>query len=199
MLCTATTVAEARALAAAGVDAIIAQGWEAGGHRGAFAVTPDDAGIGTLALVPQIADAVPLPVIAAGGIADGRGIAAALALGAEGVQIGTAFILCPEAGPKPAHRAAVAAGTDASTRLSRAVSGRPARAHRNRYIDAMAAETGALPEYPLMYPSATRSPPPATRTSNSCSTARPPPWPAPSPPPTSSPASWPTPPASLPA
>jgi nitronate monooxygenase len=151
VLCSATTVAEARALAAAGVDAIIAQGWEAGGHRGSFTVAADDAGIGTLALVPQVVDAVAVPVIAAGGIADGRGIAAALALGAAGVQIGTAFILCPEADPKPAHRAAVAAGFDASTRLSRAVSGRPARAHRTRYIDAMATETAPLPEFPLMY------------------------------------------------
>lgn len=149
---TATTVAEARALEAAGADAVIAQGWEAGGHRGAFEVTRDDAGTGTLALVPQVADAVSVPVIAAGGIADGRGVAAALALGAAGVQLGTAFIRCPESAAPAAHRAAVAAGTDASTRLSRAVSGRPARAHRNRYIDAMAAETGALPEYPLMYP-----------------------------------------------
>jgi nitronate monooxygenase len=151
VLCTATTVAEAIELEQVGVDAVIAQGWEAGGHRGAFAVTPDDAGVGTLALVPQIADAVAVPVIAAGGIADGRGIAAAFALGAAGVQLGTAFIRCPESSAPPAHRAAVAAGTAASTRLSRAVSGRPARAHRNRYIDTLAAETGALPEYPLMY------------------------------------------------
>jgi nitronate monooxygenase len=90
-------------------------------------------------------------VIAAGGIADGRGIAASFALGAAGVQLGTAFIRCPETSAGAAHRAAVAAGTDVSARLSLAVSGRPARAHRNRYIDAMAAETGPLPEYPLMY------------------------------------------------
>lgn len=151
VLSTATTVGEARALVAAGVDAVIAQGWEAGGHRGAFAVGADDEGVGTLALVPQVADAVPVPVIAAGGIADGRGLAAAFALGADGAQLGTAFILCPEAGANSAHRAAVAAGTDDSTRLSRAVSGRPARAHRTRYVDAMAAETSALPEFPLMY------------------------------------------------
>ncbi|HRO12419.1 nitronate monooxygenase family protein [Amaricoccus sp.] len=152
VLSTATTVAEARALESAGVDAVIAQGWEAGGHRGAFPVTADDAGVGTLALVPQVADAVSVPVIAAGGIGDGRGVAAAFALGAAGVQLGTAFIRCPESSARPAHRAAVEAGRDDSTRLSRAVSGRPARAHRNRYVDAMAAETGALPEYPLMYP-----------------------------------------------
>jgi nitronate monooxygenase len=152
VISTATTVAEARALERAGVDAVIAQGWEAGGHRGAFEVTADDIGVGTLALVPQIADAVSVPVIAAGGIGDGRGVAAAFALGAAGVQLVTAFIRCPESAAREAHRGAVAGGTDASTRLSRAVSGRPARAQRNRYVDAMAAETGALPEYPLMYP-----------------------------------------------
>jgi nitronate monooxygenase len=152
VISTATTVAEAKALEQGGVDAVIAQGWEAGGHRGAFGVTADDEGVGTLALVPQVADAVSVPVIAAGGIGDGRGVAAAFALGAAGVQLGTAFIRCPESAARAAHRGAVAAGTDASTRLSRAVSGRPARAHRNRYVDAMAAETGALPEYPLMYP-----------------------------------------------
>jgi nitronate monooxygenase len=152
ILCSATTVAEARALEAEGCDAIIAQGWEAGGHRGAFAVGADDEGCGLVALVPQVADAVSVPVIAAGGIADGRGIAAAFALGAAGVQIGTAFIRCPESAASNAHRAAVAAATDASTRLTRAHSGRPARSHRTRYIDAMAAETGDLPHFPLMYP-----------------------------------------------
>jgi nitronate monooxygenase len=152
ILCTATSVAEARILEAEGVDAIIAQGWEAGGHRGAFAVGADDAGCGLVALVPQIADAVSVPVIAAGGIADGRGIAAAFALGAAGVQIGTAFIRCPESAAPEVHRAAVAAATDASTRLTRAYSGRPARGHRTRYIDAMAAETADLPHFPLMYP-----------------------------------------------
>jgi nitronate monooxygenase len=151
ILCSATTVAEARALAAAGVDAVIAQGWEAGGHRGAFAVGTDDEGCGLVALVPQICDAVSVPVIAAGGIADGRGIAAAFALGASGVQIGTAFIRCPESTASDAHRAAVAAAGDSSTRLTRAHSGRPARGHRTRYIDAMATETGELPYFPLMY------------------------------------------------
>ncbi|CAN5688202.1 nitronate monooxygenase family protein [soil metagenome] len=147
ILCTATTVAEARALEAAGIDAIIAQGWEAGGHRGAFDITADDAGIGLMALVPQVVDAVSLPVIAA----DDRGIAAALALGASCVQIGTAFIPCPESAAPEPHRAAIAAATGASSRLTRAVSGRPARAHRTRYIDALAAETGTLPAFPLMY------------------------------------------------
>ena len=91
-----TTVAEARALEAAGVDAVIAQGWEAGGHRGAFAIEPPDAGVGLMALVPAIVDAVSVPVIAAGGIADGRGLAAAFMLGADGAQLGTAFLAGPD-------------------------------------------------------------------------------------------------------
>jgi nitronate monooxygenase len=152
ILCSATSVAEALALEAAGIDAIIAQGWEAGGHRGTFAVGDDDEGTGLFALLPQVVDAVSVPVIAAGGIADGRGIAAAFALGASGVQIGTAFIACPESAAPEAHRAALAKATDTTTRLTRAHSGRPARAHRTRYIDAMAAETGDLPHFPLMYP-----------------------------------------------
>ena len=94
VLCSATTVAEARRLEQAGVDAIIAQGWEAGGHRGTFDASFEDFGVGTLALVPQVVDAVQRPVIAAGGIGDGRGIAAAFALGASGVQMGTAFLAC---------------------------------------------------------------------------------------------------------
>jgi nitronate monooxygenase len=151
VIASVTCVAEARACAAAGVDAVVAQGWEAGGHRGAFTIEGDDAGIGLIALVPQIVDAIEAPVIAAGGIADGRGIAAALALGASGVQMGTAFVPCPESAAGPAHRAAIAGATDTGTRLTRAVSGRPARAHRTRYVEAMAVETGALPAFPLMF------------------------------------------------
>src|SRR5689334_14801852 len=93
---TATTVAEAVALEEAGVDVVVAQGFEAGGHRGTFVWTPEHALVGTLALVPQVADAVRIPVVAAGGIMDGRGVAAALALGADGVQLGTAFIASDE-------------------------------------------------------------------------------------------------------
>ncbi len=151
LLCSATTVAEAESLAAAGVDAIIAQGWEAGGHRGAFDVSFEDFGVGTMALVPQIVDAVEVPVIAAGGIADGRGIAAAFALGASGVQMGTAFLSCPEAKVSEMHRNALRHASDQDTRLTRAFSGRPFRARNNRYIDAMAEHRGPLPAFPRMY------------------------------------------------
>jgi nitronate monooxygenase len=137
VLSSATTVAEARKLEAEGVDGVIAQGFEAGGHRGTF-TEGDGAGlIGTMALVPQVVDAVRVPVIAAGGIADGRGIAAAFALGASGVQIGTAFLGCPEAVVPTIHRDALRRATDEDTRLTRAFTGRPARALRNRLIDEM--------------------------------------------------------------
>jgi len=128
VLSSATTVAEARRLEAEGADAIIAQGLEAGGHRGTF-TEGDGAGlIGTMALVPQMVDAVGVPVIAAGGIADGRGIAAAFALGASGVQIGTAFLGCPEAAVPRVHRDALHGAADEDTRLTRVFTGRPARA-----------------------------------------------------------------------
>src|SRR5215470_3958894 len=137
VLSSATTVAEARKLEAEGVDGVIAQGLEAGGHRGTF-TEGDGAGlIGTMALVPQVVDAVRVPVIAAGGIADGRGIAAAFALGASGVQIGTAFLGCLEAVVPDLHRQALHDAADEDTRLTRAYTGRPARALRNRLIDEM--------------------------------------------------------------
>ncbi len=151
IFCSATTVAEARFLNESGVDAIIAQGWEAGGHRGTFETSFEDFGVGTMALVPQIVDAVDVPVIAAGGIADGRGIAAAFALGASGVQMGTAFLSCPEASISDDHRAALRQARDDDTRLTRAFSGRPARAKNNRYIEAMAEQRTALPDFPTMY------------------------------------------------
>ena len=150
ILSTATTVREAVRLAARGVDAVIAQGWEAGGHRGSFAVNAEDVGVGTLALVPQVVDAIDRPVIAAGGIADGRGIAAAFMLGASGVQLGTAFLSCPESGVSERHRRALAEASDEDTRLSRAFSGRPARTLKNRYVEAMAG-AGRLPDFPTMY------------------------------------------------
>ena len=138
ILSSATTVAEARSLEANGADVIIAQGFEAGGHRGSFSGSPGSGMVGTMALVPQIVDAVRVPVIAAGGIADGRGIAAAFALGASGVQMGTAFLGCPEATLSPLYRAQLRAATDDATELTRAFTGRAARAIRNRFIAEMA-------------------------------------------------------------
>jgi nitronate monooxygenase len=135
VIATATTVAEARQLEAAGIDAIIAQGSEAGGHRGTFTAPSGQAEIGTMALVPQIADAVSVPVIAAGGIMDGRGIAAALMLGASGVQMGTAFVPCPETGVNPAYVQRLLAATPGDAVLTDVVSGRPARLLRNRLVD----------------------------------------------------------------
>lgn len=143
---TATCVREAVALADAGVDAIVAQGAEAGGHQGSFLKEGDAAPVGTLALVPQVADAVDLPVLAAGGIADARGIAAALCLGAAGAQIGTAYLPCPEAGTSAAHREALLTADDEATELTRAFSGRAARGIRNRMLEALrGVETPAFP------------------------------------------------------
>lgn len=135
VLGTATTVEEAVALEERGVDVVIAQGAEAGGHRGSFLVAGDDGPVGTLALVPQVVDAVDAPVLAAGGIGDGRGLVAALALGAGGAQIGTAFLACPEAEIHPLHREALLAARAESTTITRAISGRPARAIRNRITE----------------------------------------------------------------
>ena len=135
VIATATTVEEARQLASAGVDAIIAQGSEAGGHRGTFAAPAGQAEIGTMALVPQIVDAVSVPVIAAGGIMDGRGIAAALILGASGVQMGTAFVPCPETAVNPAYVQRLLAAAPGDAVLTDVVSGRPARLLRNRLVN----------------------------------------------------------------
>ena len=131
---TATTVQEAIALVEAGVDAVIAQGSEAGGHRGTFATEFKAGAIGSMALIPQIADAVPVPVIASGGIMDGRGIAAALTLGASAAQMGTAFLTCKEAGIPAAYKEAILAATEEQTRLTAAFSGRPARGIENRLL-----------------------------------------------------------------
>ena len=135
IISSATTVAEARALEAAGCDAIVAQGTEAGGHRATF--TGVDIGMqpGLFALLPQIVDAVSVPVIAAGGVADGRTAAAAFMLGASAVQLGTAFLRCEEAEVRDAHRAALAAADDASTVVTDVISGRPCRYIRNEMID----------------------------------------------------------------
>lgn len=146
---TATTVREAQQLQAAGVDMIVAQGAEAGGHRGTFLSPADGALVGTLALVPQVVDAVSVPVIAAGGIADGRGIVAAFALGAEAVQMGTAFLVCEESGAHPAHKAAVLASTDESTRITTAFSGKPARGIQNEFMKQMEPHMDAIAPYPV--------------------------------------------------
>jgi nitronate monooxygenase len=145
---TATTVAEARWLEARGCDAIIAQGFEAGGHRGMFLGLDVSTQVGTLALVPQVVDAVRLPVIAAGGVADGRGVAAVLALGASAAQVGTAYLQCPEATVSPVHRAALAGAGDDATAVTNVFTGRPARAIVNRAVR----EVGPLadaPQFPI--------------------------------------------------
>jgi nitronate monooxygenase len=148
VLASATTVAEARVLAERGCDAIIAQGAEAGGHRGMFLSADLATQIGTMALVPQIVDAVTVPVIAAGGIADGRGIAAALMLGASGVQIGTAYLLCPEARISSLHRAALRSPAAAATALTNVLTGRPARGIVNRVIRELGPIAADAPPFP---------------------------------------------------
>ncbi len=132
---TATTVHEAKQLEAAGADAIVAQGAEAGAHRGTFTVPPAPALVGTIALVPQIVDAVRIPVVASGGIMDGRGVVAALALGASAVQMGTAFLTTDECGASAVYKQAVLDAADDSTSLTRAFSGRWARGIRNRFME----------------------------------------------------------------
>jgi nitronate monooxygenase len=139
ILSSATTVAEARLLEQRGVDAIIAQGTEAGGHRATFTGIDMSMQPGLFALLPQIVDAVRVPVIAAGGVANGRTAAAALMLGASAVQIGTAFLRCDEAEVRDAHRAALAAADDASTVVTDVISGRPCRYIRNELIDNLVA------------------------------------------------------------
>jgi len=146
VLGTATQVAEGLALQASGVDAVIAQGYEGGGHRGGFLGTPEGALIGTLALVPQLVDALSVPVIAAGGIADARGVAAAQALGASAVTVGTAFLLVDECPLSPAYRNALLAAGDADSTLTRAFSGRLARGLANRVTREL--EGSALPAFP---------------------------------------------------
>jgi nitronate monooxygenase len=151
VLCSATTRREALYLAERGVDAIIAQGAEAGGHRGMFLETDVATQIGTFALVQQIVGAVKLPVIAAGGIGDGRGIAAAFALGASGVQIGTAYLGCPEATVSALHRQALAE-PGRRTVIADVLSGRPARGILNRFIRELGPINPAHPAYPLATP-----------------------------------------------
>jgi nitronate monooxygenase len=149
ILSSATTVDEARWLEAHGADAIIAQGLEAGGHRGMF-LTEDVVGqVGTLALVPQIIRVVKTPVIAAGGIADAKGVAAALTLGAAGVQVGTAYLLCPEATTSAIHRAALKSEAARQTAVTNVFSGRPARGIVNRIVREIGPMSAAAPAFPL--------------------------------------------------
>ncbi len=154
ILASATTPTEARCLAARGVDAIIAQGAEAGGHRGVFAEDwrAGSGMIGTVALVPLIVDAVDLPVIAAGGIADGRGVAAAFALGAAAVQIGTAYLATPEAGISDLHRAAVLDARAEDIVVTNVISGRPARGVANRLVREMGPLSDDAPDFPRGVP-----------------------------------------------
>jgi nitronate monooxygenase len=144
---TATTVEEAIALEQAGVDAVVAQGSEAGAHRGTFIGSFEAAMVGTMALVPQAVDAVRVPVIASGGIMDGRGIAAAILLGASAVQMGTAFLVADECGVAESYKRAVVTARDDSTCITRAFSGRPARGIVNRAMREI--ERGAILPYPF--------------------------------------------------
>jgi nitronate monooxygenase len=149
VLSSATTVAEGRWLQAHGADAVIAQGLEAGGHRGMFLSDELSTQVGTLALVPQLVAALDVPVIAAGGIADAAGVRAAMALGAAGVQVGTAYLCCPEATTSAVHRAALMSEAAAHTALTRLFSGRPARGIVNRVMRELGPLNPAAPDFPL--------------------------------------------------
>ena len=149
ILSSATTVDEARYLEARGVDAVIAQGAEAGGHRGMFLTDDVNSQVGTFALVQQCVRAVKVPVIAAGGIADAAGVRAAIALGAAGVQVGTAYLFCPEATPNPLHRAALKTDAARHTAITNVFTGRPARAIVNRLIRDLTPMNFAAPAFPV--------------------------------------------------
>lgn len=149
VLSSATTVEEARWLEAHGCDAIIAMGYEAGGHRGMFLSDDLTTQIGTLALVPQVADAVKVPVIAAGGIGDARGVVAAFALGASAVQVGTAYLFCPEAKVSAAHRQALHSAQASDTALTNLFTGRPARGINTRIMRELGPMSPLAPAFPL--------------------------------------------------
>jgi len=149
IISSATTVEEARWLEAHGVDAIIAQGLEAGGHRGIFLSDDLTTQVGTFALLPQVVRVVKVPVIAAGGIADARGVSAATVLGAAGVQVGTAYLFCPEATISAVHRAALKSESASHTALTNLFTGRPARGIVNRIMKELGPISAAAPEFPL--------------------------------------------------
>ncbi|MCW5891158.1 MAG: nitronate monooxygenase [bacterium] len=154
-LASATNLGEAQTAVDAGVDAVIAQGFEAGGHRGVFDPSAPDACLGTLALTRLCVAALPVPVIAAGGIMDGAGIAAALAAGAAAAQLGTAFVACPESEADAGFRATLASPAAHRTTMTRAVSGRPARCLANRFTAlGEATPAAAVPDYPIAYDAA---------------------------------------------
>ena len=149
VMSSATTAAEARWLEERGVAAVIAQGYEAGGHRGMFLSDDLAAQVGTFALIPQVVDAVKVPVIAAGGVTDARGIAAAFALGAAGVQMGTAYLWSPEAKISAPHRAALRSARDDGTAVTNLMTGRPARGFVNRVMRDIGPISDVAPEFPL--------------------------------------------------
>jgi nitronate monooxygenase len=152
MLATATNLGEARSIAAAGLDAVVAQGYEAGGHRGVFDPDARDDRLGTIALTRLLVRSLEIPVIAAGGIMDGAGIAACLLLGAGAAQLGTAFVACPESAADERYRAALLGDGSGHTAITTAISGRPARCLVNRFT-ALGDEAGveAVPDYPVAY------------------------------------------------
>lgn len=150
---TATTVQEGIELENAGIDMVVAQGSEAGGHRGTFLNNdrqfPEQSYVGTMALVPQMVDQLNVPVVASGGIMDGRGVAASLALGASGVQLGTAFLTCRESGAHPVHKEQILSSTEESTVLTKAFSGKAARGIQNIFMTHMQDKSAAIPPYPI--------------------------------------------------
>lgn len=153
LVSTATSLPEAEAAVAAGIDAVVAQGWEAGGHRGVFDPEADDAQLGVAALTRLLVQRLPVPVIAAGGLMDGAGVAAALALGAQAAQLGTAFIGCPESSADRHHREALFSPAAAATEMTALISGRPARCLPNSFtrLKAGAAGRALRPDYPIVY------------------------------------------------
>lgn len=151
LFASATSLEEAREIEAAGIDAIVAQGWEAGGHRGVFDPDAADDRLGTLALVRLLVEEASIPIIAAGGIMDGHGVRAALDLGAVAAQLGTAFIACPESTADDAYRAALSSEAANHTTMTRAISGRPARCLQNRFTRWAETIEVEPPAYPIAY------------------------------------------------